>query len=168
MLSSCKPQIILRGPLLTPLTTDLFERWSHSLSSLLESHPFVSQAYYSLCGHSVNPPWSHLLFTCPKICPTIGQDSNPPPSLKSIAWLLTQIWFGNASLGFRDAKSFHPTLGPILMITFAALSNTLLLTSEVSQNHFLKPFDLSAHSSYLCLVKYCRKDQCRTCRHIIA
>lgn len=50
--------------------------------------------------------------------------------MQSIAWLMTQIWFGNTYLSFRDASSFHPVFGPILMVIFAALSNTLLLTSE--------------------------------------
>jgi hypothetical protein len=35
-------------------------------------------------------------------------------------------------LGFQQAESFHPFFGPILMTFFAALSNTLLLTSEWS------------------------------------
>lgn len=50
--------------------------------------------------------------------------------LKSIAWLMVQIWFGNTYLSFGQAESFHPVFGPILMTGFAALSNTLLLTSE--------------------------------------
>lgn len=48
--------------------------------------------------------------------------------ISSIAWLMVQIWFGNTSLSFDQATSFHPLLGPILMTIFAALSNTLLLT----------------------------------------
>jgi hypothetical protein len=35
-------------------------------------------------------------------------------------------------LGFQQAESFHPFFGPILMTFFAALSNTLLLTSKWS------------------------------------
>lgn len=42
---------------------------------------------------------------------------------------MVQIWFGNTYLSFAQAESFHPVFGPILMTTFAALSNTLLLTS---------------------------------------
>lgn len=49
-------------------------------------------------------------------------------SVKAIAWLMVQIWFGNTYLSFGQAKSFHPIFGPILMTGFAALSNTLLLT----------------------------------------
>ena len=29
-------------------------------------------------------------------------------SLKAIAWLMVQIWFGNTSLSFGQASSFHP------------------------------------------------------------
>lgn len=43
---------------------------------------------------------------------------------------MVQIWFGNTYLSFAQAASFHPLFGPILMTIFAALSNTLLLTSE--------------------------------------
>ncbi|KAF8072069.1 receptor-activated Ca2+-permeable cation channel [Lyophyllum atratum] len=72
--------------------------------------------------------FSGLLFTLW----TMGKDSDPAPSLKSIAWLMTQIWFGNTSLSFHDASNFHPVFGPILMLIFAALSNTLLLTILIS------------------------------------
>ena len=51
-------------------------------------------------------------------------------SVKAITWLMVQIWFGNTYLSFAQAESFHPIFGPILMTMFAALSNTLLLTSE--------------------------------------
>jgi len=51
-------------------------------------------------------------------------------TFKSIAWLMVQIWFGNTYLSFAQASSFHPLFGPILMTIFAALSNTLLLTSK--------------------------------------
>ncbi|EED84303.1 predicted protein [Postia placenta Mad-698-R] len=53
-------------------------------------------------------------------------------SVKAIAWLMVQIWFGNTYLSFGQAKSFHPIFGPILMTGFAALSNTLLLTILIS------------------------------------
>lgn len=43
---------------------------------------------------------------------------------------MVQIWFGNTYLSFAQAASFHPLFGPILMTGFAALSNTLLLTSK--------------------------------------
>ncbi|KAG9315069.1 hypothetical protein JVU11DRAFT_4181 [Chiua virens] len=53
-------------------------------------------------------------------------------SFKQITWLLVQIWFGNTSLSFSQASSFHPVLGPILMTCFAVLANTLLLTILIS------------------------------------
>ncbi|KAJ6607394.1 hypothetical protein B0H10DRAFT_2072140 [Mycena sp. CBHHK59/15] len=45
-------------------------------------------------------------------------------TIKGIAWLMVQIWFGNTYLSFAQAE--------ILMTTFAALSNTLLLTILIS------------------------------------
>ncbi|KAJ6494659.1 receptor-activated Ca2+-permeable cation channel [Mycena vitilis] len=53
-------------------------------------------------------------------------------TIKNIAWLMVQIWFGNTYLSFGQASSFHPFFGPILMTMFAALSNTLLLTILIS------------------------------------
>ncbi|KAH6913281.1 hypothetical protein BKA70DRAFT_1369915 [Coprinopsis sp. MPI-PUGE-AT-0042] len=53
-------------------------------------------------------------------------------TIASISWLMVQIWFGNTSLSFAQASSFHPLFGPILMTTFAAMSNTLLLTILIS------------------------------------
>lgn len=53
-------------------------------------------------------------------------------TIRSIAWLMVQIWFGSTYLSFGQAKSFHPVFGPILMTCFAALSGTLLLTILIS------------------------------------
>ncbi|CCO30331.1 hypothetical protein BN14_04358 [Rhizoctonia solani AG-1 IB] len=53
-------------------------------------------------------------------------------NLGKIAWLMTQVWFGNTFLSFTVAESFHPIFGPILMVMFAALSNTLLITIMIS------------------------------------
>ncbi|KAK2463448.1 hypothetical protein APHAL10511_004534 [Amanita phalloides] len=53
-------------------------------------------------------------------------------SIRAIAWLMVEIWFGNTYLSFAQASSFHPVFGPILMTGFAALSNTLLLTIMIS------------------------------------
>ncbi|KAG8213231.1 hypothetical protein J3R82DRAFT_11697 [Butyriboletus roseoflavus] len=53
-------------------------------------------------------------------------------TVKDIAWLMVQMWFGNTSLSFLQASSFHPVLGPILMTCFAVLANTLLLTILIS------------------------------------
>ncbi|KAJ7903703.1 receptor-activated Ca2+-permeable cation channel [Mycena olivaceomarginata] len=69
--------------------------------------------------------FSGLLFTLW----TLGKASW---TIKGIAWLMVQIWFGNTYLSFGQAESFHPFFGPILMTAFAALSNTLLLTILIS------------------------------------
>ncbi|RDB26026.1 Calcium channel YVC1 [Hypsizygus marmoreus] len=81
---------------------------------------------------------------------TLGKDADPAPSLKSIAWLMTQIWFGNTSLSFGQAERFHPVFGPILMITFAALANTLLLTILISLlSNTVARIDANATQEYL-------------------
>ncbi|EKM58418.1 uncharacterized protein PHACADRAFT_90851 [Phanerochaete carnosa HHB-10118-sp] len=71
-------------------------------------------------------------------------------SVKSTAWLMVQIWFGNTYLSFAQAESFHPVFGPILMTCFAALSNTLLLTILISilSNTFAR-IDANATQEYL-------------------
>jgi len=61
--------------------------------------------------------------------------------------MLVQIgFFGNSSLSFTQAKSFHPFFGPILLVTYAALSNTLLITMLISilSNTFAK---INQHAS---------------------
>ncbi|KAH8832989.1 hypothetical protein DL96DRAFT_1705027 [Flagelloscypha sp. PMI_526] len=49
-----------------------------------------------------------------------------------IAWWMLDLWFGLDAAGFQNSQSFHPIFGPILMVTYASLSNTLLLTVLVS------------------------------------
>ncbi|GAA5998265.1 uncharacterized protein JCM10292_001085 [Rhodotorula paludigena] len=49
-----------------------------------------------------------------------------------IAWLMLKIWLGSAFLGFDAAQQFHPVYGPALMVAFAVLSQTLLLTILIS------------------------------------
>ena len=63
-------------------------------------------------------------------------------SVKSIAWLMVQIWFGNTYLSFAQAESFHPVFGPIMMITYACLSNTLLLTGAFNDMQRVIPGSL--------------------------
>ena len=46
-------------------------------------------------------------------------------------WMLW-IWFGLDGTGIEESPGFHPRLGPILMILFAFLGNTLFLTILVS------------------------------------
>lgn len=69
------------------------------------------------------------------------------PSFSTIAWWMLDIWFGLDAIGFNRAGrsftsiyfqlfiragEFDPVIGPILMITYACLSNTLLLTGTWS------------------------------------
>nr|GAT43589.1 predicted protein [Mycena chlorophos] len=53
-------------------------------------------------------------------------------SVSQIAWWMLDLWFGLDASGFDRASQFHPTFGPILMVTYACMSNTLLLTVLVS------------------------------------
>ncbi|KAL4263192.1 Transient receptor potential calcium channel [Pleurotus pulmonarius] len=90
--------------------------------------------------------FSGLLFTLW----TLASGSDSGWTLKGIAWLMVQIWFGNTYLSFGQASSFHPLFGPILMTGFAALSNTLLLTILISilSNTFAR-IDANANREYL-------------------
>ncbi|TFK83312.1 hypothetical protein K466DRAFT_665921 [Polyporus arcularius HHB13444] len=89
--------------------------------------------------------FSGLLFTLHSLAADTGRWS-----VKSIAWLMVQIWFGNTYLSFAQAESFHPIFGPVLMTAFAALSNTLLLTILISilSNTFAR-IDANAKQEYL-------------------
>ncbi|PVF95960.1 hypothetical protein CPB86DRAFT_763124 [Serendipita vermifera] len=71
-------------------------------------------------------------------------------TVKATAWLMIQIWFGNTYLSFNQATSFHPLFGPPLMVMFAALSNTLLITILISilSNTFAR-IDQHATQEYL-------------------
>ncbi|TFK65590.1 hypothetical protein BDN72DRAFT_900556 [Pluteus cervinus] len=53
-------------------------------------------------------------------------------SAGTIAWWMLDLFFGLDASGFDRASSFHPFFGPILTVTYACLSNTLLLTVLVS------------------------------------
>ncbi|KAH6915984.1 hypothetical protein BKA70DRAFT_1418899 [Coprinopsis sp. MPI-PUGE-AT-0042] len=53
-------------------------------------------------------------------------------SAGQVAWWMLDLWFGLDASGFDNAAKFHPIMGPILMVTYACLSNTLLLTVLVS------------------------------------
>jgi len=52
-------------------------------------------------------------------------------SIKSIAWLMVKYGLAIVSF-FQTGVVVSPFFGPILMTVFAALSNTLLLTSKSS------------------------------------
>ncbi|KAF9779137.1 hypothetical protein BJ322DRAFT_1013723 [Thelephora terrestris] len=49
-----------------------------------------------------------------------------------IAWWMLDLYFGLDAAGFDRSTEFHHYLGPIMMVTYACLSNTLLLTVLVS------------------------------------
>lgn len=85
--------------------------------------------------HNLGAFHSMFIFTATKLCTwrSLAEDTGRW-SVKSIAWLMVQIWFGNTYLSFAQAESFHPLFGPVLMTMFAALSNTLLLTSKVLES----------------------------------
>ncbi|KAF5387405.1 hypothetical protein D9757_005757 [Collybiopsis confluens] len=53
-------------------------------------------------------------------------------SIGTIAWWMLDIWFGLDASGFEHSTNFHEVFGPVLMVTYAMLSNTLLLTVLVS------------------------------------
>ncbi|KAF8347891.1 receptor-activated Ca2+-permeable cation channel [Amanita rubescens] len=54
----------------------------------------------------------------------------------TIAWWMLDLWFGLDASGFDRSSQFHPTFGPILMVTYACFSNTLLLTVLILTNTF--------------------------------
>ncbi|GAB1518473.1 hypothetical protein RhiTH_001532 [Rhizoctonia solani] len=60
---------------------------------------------------------------------TLGRDTY---GSGQIAWWMLDLWFGLDASGFDRASEFHPQFGPVLMISYACLSNTLLLTVLVS------------------------------------
>ncbi|KAG9050438.1 hypothetical protein FS837_005511 [Tulasnella sp. UAMH 9824] len=50
----------------------------------------------------------------------------------TIFWYMLDLYFGLDASGFDRATTFHPVFGPVLMIVYACLSNTLLLTVLVA------------------------------------
>lgn len=83
---------------------------------------------------------------------------------------MLDLWFGLDASGFDNASlsdslfnrtkliciefeaNFHPIFGPILMVTYACLSNTLLLTGESSCNCGLQFILIVVGSSCICKV----------------
>ncbi|KZT06157.1 uncharacterized protein LAESUDRAFT_654224 [Laetiporus sulphureus 93-53] len=51
-----------------------------------------------------------------------------------IAWWMLDLWFGLDASGFDNASEFHPVFGPVMLVSYACLSNTLLLTGACSNN----------------------------------
>ncbi|KAH9847576.1 hypothetical protein C2E23DRAFT_847890 [Lenzites betulinus] len=64
---------------------------------------------------------------------TLGKDH---AHASTIAWWMLDLWFGLDASGFDNATKFHPVFGPFLMITYACLSNTLLLTVLILSHTF--------------------------------
>ncbi|KAI0741592.1 hypothetical protein C8Q80DRAFT_1109906 [Daedaleopsis nitida] len=60
---------------------------------------------------------------------TLGKQ-NAGYSAGTVAWWMLDLWFGLDASGFDNSTNFHPVFGPLLMVTYACLSNTLLLTSS--------------------------------------
>lgn len=107
--------------------------------------------------------FSGLLFTLHKL----SANGPEPWSWKSITWLMIQVWFGNTYLSFAQASSFHPIFGPFLMTGFAALSNTLLLTSKFEwQWSEVFGHPRGAHDPFsldLDIVEHVCQDRCGMC-----
>jgi hypothetical protein len=59
-------------------------------------------------------------------------ESNEPIDATTIGKWMLWIWFGLDGTGIQRSVDFHLILGPILMVTFAFLGNTLFLTILVS------------------------------------
>lgn len=53
-------------------------------------------------------------------------------SIGTVSWWMLDIWFGLDASGFNQATTFHPVFGPVVMVTYACLSNTLILTVLVA------------------------------------
>ncbi|GAA5909443.1 uncharacterized protein JCM6883_003946 [Sporobolomyces salmoneus] len=53
-------------------------------------------------------------------------------TVRQISWLMLRIWLSGAFLDKSLSQQFHPVFGPILMVAFAVLSQTLLLTILIS------------------------------------
>ncbi|GBE86440.1 predicted protein [Sparassis crispa] len=53
-------------------------------------------------------------------------------SASQVAWWMLDLWFGLDASLFDAAAAIHPWLGPVTIVTYASLSNTLLLTILVS------------------------------------
>lgn len=59
----------------------------------------------------------------------LGEGDHPPITISK--WML-YVWFGLDGTGIQRSVDFHWLIGPILMVTFAFLGNTLFLTILVS------------------------------------
>ncbi|KAH9063947.1 hypothetical protein EDB87DRAFT_1673307 [Lactarius vividus] len=65
-------------------------------------------------------------------------------TLRSIAWLMVQIWFGNTYLSFGQASSFHPCNNTLLLtILISILSNTFTRIDANANHEFLFQFTIT-------------------------
>ncbi|KAH9068507.1 hypothetical protein EDB83DRAFT_2506124 [Lactarius deliciosus] len=65
-------------------------------------------------------------------------------TLRSIAWLMVQIWFGNTYLSFGQASSFHPCNNTLLLtILISILSNTFTRIDANANQEFLFQFTIT-------------------------
>ncbi|KAG9009327.1 hypothetical protein FRB90_008420 [Tulasnella sp. 427] len=63
---------------------------------------------------------------------TLAKSGKTYYSPGTIFWYMLDLYFGLDASGFDRATTFHPLFGPVLMIVYACLSNTLLLTVLVA------------------------------------
>ncbi|KAG8904106.1 hypothetical protein FRB99_002225 [Tulasnella sp. 403] len=63
---------------------------------------------------------------------TLGKSSMVSYTPGTIFWWMIDLYFGLDARGFDRATSFHPIFGPVLMVVYTCLSNTLLITVLVS------------------------------------
>ncbi|KAG8904105.1 hypothetical protein FRB99_002224 [Tulasnella sp. 403] len=63
---------------------------------------------------------------------TLGKSSSISYTPGTIFWWMLDLYFGLDASGFDRATTFHPIFGPVLMVVYACLSNTLLVTVLVS------------------------------------
>jgi len=79
-------------------------------------------AFWCFCG---------FLFAMTWLSRWKGAEDVHIPSITISKWMLW-IWFGLDGTGIQHSVDFHLILGPILMVSFAFLGNTLFLTILVS------------------------------------
>ncbi|KAF9240653.1 hypothetical protein BU15DRAFT_73884 [Melanogaster broomeanus] len=72
-------------------------------------------------------------------------------SASTIGWWMLDLWFGLDASGFDRAGEFDVVFGPMLMIMYACMSNTLLLTVLVSilSNTFARINEDAAAEAYV-------------------
>lgn len=114
-------------------------RWMHERGSLSESSfAFVtlSDNLLVLSLRSMLAQFSRLMFLAIWCFAgflvafvTLGGGKYRPGEI--LQWMIW-IWFGLDSTGLQRANHLHNTLGPVLMVIYACLSNTLIITILVA------------------------------------